>query len=134
MSWGNGGECLPNCVPEYYRELQEREDRESEELHQMMDWFEGNKKRNTEIIKEGVRVMTLEKCCYRCPFGTELLPESDDDLPTAVCGKRLCIVYGWDRIKSMVLSPYYFLWFRLYLLKLSIKKRKKKESWDDFES
>ena len=86
---------IPNCVPEYYRELEEEQDRLY--AQQMKRQFQYQK--NREVLDYasagGLCILAEMNCaneCWECKDRTmSLQRDAEDDIGLFVCLKRFCI-------------------------------------------
>ena len=105
---------IPNCVPDYFLEQEERAAHEWELEMERQDYYERNKAYKEQKIKEGCAELRFypDECC-KCEQGEEAGAESEwDDVPTMICaGWKTCPVFrrkmkesfpdvSWDEICS----------------------------------
>ncbi len=60
------GDSIPNCVPEYYREMIERQQHEDELRWERFEHYQANQKKLAEADKAGLSVLPFggyEACC-----------------------------------------------------------------------
>jgi len=104
---------IPNCVPEYFREQQERYDRECELEMQAHEYYESNKEYRKQKQKDGCAEIDFYPVeCETCGYGEEAPPNSKyDDFPTKICSNwKECQIFRkhmterydatWEEIKS----------------------------------
>ena len=88
---------IPNCVPEYYHELQERYDHECELAAERNDWYESNREYREKRESEGCAVLQFPPDeCEGCEHGENAMPIDEwDDIPTIICDKcwRTCAAF-----------------------------------------
>lgn len=109
---------IPNCVPEYYRELREREEHEWELEEQRNSFYERNKAYRRQKYIDGCdEIRFYPDECLNCQYGEEAMPNSEyDDMPTMICSNwKECAVY-----KAEVNEPFeeYIQWREDYVKKL----------------
>lgn len=114
---------IPNCVPEYYRSLQDDYDHEAEMEMERMTWYEKNKAYRRQKYIEGCNELRFyTSVCVDCPHGEEAMPESEmDDMPTMICSNwKNCPVYRKDVDEHFPTVPWeeYMQWREEYVEKL----------------
>ena len=87
---------IPNCVPEYYRSLQDDYDHECElEMERQMR-YEKNKAYIDKRYNEGCWLISFyPNECEKCEHSEDAPPRGeDDDVPTKICSNwRNCPVF-----------------------------------------
>ena len=108
---------IPNCVPEYYRSLQDDYDHECELEMERQEWYNKNKEYRKQKYIEGCNEIMSSDECNGCIFGEEAMPDSeDDDMPTIICSYwKHCSVFA-----KSVNIPFdeYIKWREEYVEKL----------------
>ena len=77
---------IPNCVPEYFREEQERQEREYELREKQMERYEKNKEKLEKAIQDGYSVLNYEgypECCF-CTQKESIVVSECDDMGTII--------------------------------------------------
>lgn len=83
---------IPNCVPEYFREEQERQEREYELREKQMERYEKNKEKLEKAIQDGYSVLNYEgypECCF-CTQKESIVVSECDDMGTIICRNKNC--------------------------------------------
>ncbi len=114
---------IPNCVPEYYRSLQDDYDHECEIEMERNEWYRKNKEYRKEKYIDGCdEIRFYPDECRKCPYGEEAKPDSEsDDMPTMICNNwRKCPVYRNDVKEHFPNVPFeeYISWREEYVQKL----------------
>ena len=114
---------IPNCVPEYYRSLQDDYDHEWELKMKRNEWYKKNKEYRRQKYLDGCNEIRFYPCeCESCPYGEEALPDSEmDDMPTIICSKwKTCRVFIEDAKEAFQNVPFeeYIQWREDYVEKL----------------
>lgn len=118
---------IPNCVPEYYRSLQDDYDHECELEMNRQEWYKKNKEYRRQKYIEGCNELRFYPCeCEKCVYGEEAMPDSEwDDMPTMICSNwKNCPVYRKDSEEAFPDVPWeeYIHWREEYVQKL-LKER-----------
>lgn len=84
-----------NCLPEYYRQQQEREYREYERELRRQSWYEEDQKTLDEAIAKGLLIMAeafdCPGACWNCKTRSKSLQTwKDDDIGQFVCYNEKC--------------------------------------------
>lgn len=89
---------IPYCVPEYFREQQERFDRECELELERNEWYKKNKAYQDQKEKNGFVVLQFPPDeCDHCNYKEDAMPTSEyDDFPTIICNN--C---NWKECKAL---------------------------------
>ena len=90
---------IPNCVPEYYRSLQDDYDHECELEMERNEWYRQNKEYSKQRYIDGYNELRFYPDeCIKCQYGEEAKPDNEmDDMPTMICSNwRNCQVYRKD--------------------------------------
>jgi len=118
---------IPNCVPEYYRSLQDDYDHECELEMNRQEWYRKNKEYREQKYIDGCNELRFypDECC-KCQYGEEAMPDSEyDDMPTMICSNwKNCPVYRKDSEEAFPNVPWeeYIQWREEYVQKL-LKER-----------
>ena len=118
---------IPNCVPEYYRSLQDDYNHECELEMQRQEWYRKNKEYREQKYIDGCNELRFypDECC-KCQYGEEAMPDSGyDDMPTMICSNwKNCPVYRKDTQEAFpdVSWKEYIQWREEYVQKL-LKER-----------
>lgn len=87
------GDSIPNCVPEYFREMIERQQHE-EELHwERFDHYQANQKKMHEAYEAGLPVLPFGgyEACYKCEDADyDTQRGEDDDFCCVICHNPNC--------------------------------------------
>ncbi len=85
---------IPDCVPEYYRSISEKEEREFEKLLAREERYHADKmimkhakRRGLDILSE---VYCVEECLHCKSRSRSLQTSEDDDMGFFVCMKKEC--------------------------------------------
>lgn len=123
---------IPNCVPEYYRSLQDDYDHEAEMEMKRNEYYRKNKEYRRQKYIDGCNEIRFypDECC-NCKYGEEALPDSEmDDMPTIICSNwRTCPIFRKDAKESFpdVSFEEYCQWREEYVEKL--KRGDTNEVW-----
>ena len=118
---------IPNCVPEYFRSLQDDYDHECELEMNRQEWYRKNKEYREQKYIDGCNELRFypDECC-KCQYGEEAMPDSEyDDMPTMICSNwKNCPVYRKDTQEAFPDVPFeeYCQWREEYVQKL-LKER-----------
>ena len=119
---------IPNCVPEYYRSLQDDYDHECELEMERQSWYDKNKEYRKQKYIEGCNeISCYPDECNGCIFGEEAMPDSEyDDMPTIICSYwKRCPVFARNTSKNYASLDEYIKWREEYVEKL----KKGEASW-----
>ena len=86
---------MPNCVPEYYRELEEREEREYEKAHRLDAYYEESKVKLDWAKRCGWPILHFggyDKCAT-CKYKFDVQIDAEDDMCTLICLDRGCVCH-----------------------------------------
>lgn len=126
---------IPNCVPEYYRSLQDDYDHECELEMNRMEWYRKNKEYREQKYIDGCNELRFypDECC-KCQYGEEAMPDSEyDDMPTMICSNwKNCPVYRKDSEEAFPTVPWeeYIQWREEYVQKLLKERSESNGSYD----
>lgn len=83
---------IPNCVPEYYRELQEREEHEYEIACRRNEHYKESKRRLDEADKQGYPVLLFGGYneCWSCEKKFDAQLNEEDDMCALICYDKNC--------------------------------------------
>ena len=114
---------IPNCVPEYYRSLQDDYDHECELEMKRQNWYEENKAYRRQKYIDGCNELRFYPSeCEHCKHGEEAKPDSEmDDMPTMICSNwRECQVFRKDVEEAFPDVPWeeYCSWREEYVNKI----------------
>ena len=87
------GDSIPNCVPEYFREIIERQQHEEELRWERFDHYQANQKKLDEADKAGLPVLFHGgyDACWKCvdaDYDTQR--GGDDDFCCVICHNPNC--------------------------------------------
>ena len=86
---------IPNCVPEFYREIEERERIKYEKQLQREDEYRNNRELLDYASAGGLYVLDEVGCaneCFECRKRTPCLQrDEDDDFGLFICLARFCV-------------------------------------------
>ena len=126
---------IPNCVPEYFRSLQDDYDHECELEMNRQEWYRKNKEYREQKYIDGCNELRFyTSVCVDCPHGEEAMPDSEmDDMPTMICSNwKNCPVYRKDTQEAFPGVPWeeYIQWREEYVQKL-LKERSESNGSND---
>lgn len=83
---------IPNCVPEYYREIQEREEHEYELRQKQFEYYKGSRQRLEEAKEKGYPILYFGGYtnCWRCKKKFDVQLNEEDDMCALVCYDKTC--------------------------------------------
>lgn len=83
---------IPNCVPEYYREQQEREEREYELACKRDLYYKESKRRLRHAKRNGDPILDFGGyiACWGCSKKFDVQVDEYDDMATIICYDRNC--------------------------------------------
>ena len=83
---------IPNCVPEYYREMQEREERAYERECKRLEYYEESKRKLKWARRLGYPVLLYGGYdeCHHCKKKFDLQTDAEDDMCALVCYNKGC--------------------------------------------
>lgn len=86
---------IPNCVPEYYRELQEREEHEYELRQKRYAHYEESKRRLKEAKKKRYPILTFGGYaeCFDCKKKFDVQVCAEDDFCNLICYDKSCVCH-----------------------------------------
>lgn len=114
---------IPNCVPEYFRSLQDDYDHECELEMKRNEWYRKNKEYREQRYIDGCNELRFYPDeCIKCQYGEEAMPDSEmDDMPTMICSNwKNCPVYRKDAQEAFPNVPWeeYCSWREEYVQRL----------------
>lgn len=114
---------IPNCVPEYYRSLQDDYDYEFQKEMERRSWYDENKLYRRQKYIDGCNELRFPPCeCKKCEFGEEAKPDSEwDDMETIICSNWMnCPVYRRETKEAFPDVPFeeYIQWREEYVEKI----------------
>lgn len=123
---------IPNCVPEYYRSIQDDYDHECELEMNRQEWYKKNKEYREQKYIDGCNELRFyTSVCVDCPYGEEAMPDSEyDDMPTMICSNwKNCPVYRKDTDESFPNVPFeeYCQWHEEYVQRLLEERSENKK-------
>lgn len=84
---------LPNCVPEYFREMFEREEHEAELRWELTDHYNANKLKMEKAYEAGLPVLLYggyNGCQYCRDADHDTQTNDDDDICCVICHNPDC--------------------------------------------
>ena len=84
---------IPNCVPEFYREQQEKQERQHELAMQRRERYKANKRKLDEAARSGLPIFDLDGYvpCWECPNGdSDTKTDDEDDFDRVICHDLSC--------------------------------------------
>lgn len=84
---------IPNCVPEYYREQQEKLDREYELMVQRKEHYQANQQKLDAAVRSGLPILDYGgyDSCLKCPDADhDTVRGDDDDFCLVICHNPSC--------------------------------------------
>lgn len=85
---------IPDCVPEYYRSISEKEEREFEKLLAREERYHADKMIMKQAERQGMDILYEINCadeCWNCKSRSKSLQTwEDDDIGSFVCYKKIC--------------------------------------------
>lgn len=85
---------IPDCVPEYYRSISEKEEREFEKLLARKEKYHADKMIMKQAKRQGMDILCEIDCadeCWNCKSRSKSLQTwEDDDMGYFVCYKKTC--------------------------------------------
>lgn len=92
---------IPNCVPEYYRELREREEREYEKAHRFDAYYEESLAKLEWAQQMGWPILHFggyDKC-RECKYKFDIMIGPEDDMDMLICLDTGCICHFKERYR-----------------------------------
>lgn len=86
---------IPNCVPEYYRELEEKEAHEYEKAHKRDAYYEESRQKLEWAKQMGWPILSFggyDKC-HKCKYKFDVQTDAEDDTDTLICLDRGCVCH-----------------------------------------
>ena len=83
---------IPNCVPEYYREMEEREERRYEQQCRREEYYEESRLKLEWAKQMGWPILSFggyDKCAD-CRYKIDIQTDKDDDTCSFICCDRGC--------------------------------------------
>ena len=86
---------IPNCVPEYYRELEEKEEHEYEKAHKRYTYYEESKQMLEWAKQMGWPILLFGgySKCHQCQYKFDVQTDAEDDTDTLICLDRGCVCH-----------------------------------------
>ena len=86
---------IPNCVPEYYRAQQEREEYEYEKMCKLHEYYEESSLRLEEANEQGYPVLYFGGygSCKSCTKKFDVQVNEEDDMCALVCYDVNCVCH-----------------------------------------
>ena len=83
---------IPNCVPEYYRELEELAEREYERLHSRDAYYAESRQKLSEAYDKEYPVLLFGGFmeCRECKKKFDAMRDSEDDFDLVICYDKTC--------------------------------------------
>lgn len=83
---------IPNCVPEYYREIQEREEHEYERMCKREAYYKESRLRLEDAEKNGYPVLHFSGYseCVNCKKKFDVQVDAEDDFCSLICYDKNC--------------------------------------------
>ena len=84
---------IPNCVPEYYREQQEKLDREYELMERRQEHYQANRQKLDAAARSGLPILDYGGYapCRKCPDADrDTMRDDDDDICLVICHNPSC--------------------------------------------
>ena len=90
---------IPNCVPEYYRELEEREQHEYEKACKRAEYYEESKRRLKWAHRLGQPVLLYGGFykCHSCKKKFDVQTNEEDDFCALICYDKECELHKKGR-------------------------------------
>lgn len=86
-------ESLPNCVPEYYRSLQEEQDRQYDQKMRRQESYQENRRKLDAAVEAGLPILFFGgyDSCRECPHADhDTVTDDDDDICCVICHNPAC--------------------------------------------
>lgn len=95
-------ESIPNCVPDYYLEQQEKIDIEYELSHMFDDWYAECRAKLDKAYKNGKPVLWHGgySACWECNKKCSVQISADDDMDLIICEDSSCCWHDKDYRKQ----------------------------------
>ena len=93
MGWDLPNTRIPNCVPEYFREQFEKEEREAQLESEREEHYEANRKKREEAYKAGCPILDYGgyDACLHCEHADHDTQTSfEDDFDSVICHNPDC--------------------------------------------
>lgn len=93
MRWDLSDNCIPNCVPDYFREQFEKEEHEAQLRWERMEHYKANQKKLKEACEAGYPVLDFGgyDACLHCKDADHDTQISfEDDFDTVICRNPDC--------------------------------------------
>ena len=86
---------IPDCVPEYYRQQEEREEYEYERMLKRNAYYEKSKRRLDQAKRCGQPVLGFGgyDACYNCKKKFDVQVDAEDDFCTIICYDKNCVYH-----------------------------------------
>ena len=84
---------LPNCVPEYFREQQEKYESECELHFQRLEHYEANQKKMDDAAEKGLPIIPYDgyTACQNCKDADfDTMTWEEDDIGNVICHNPEC--------------------------------------------
>lgn len=86
-------DCIPNCVPEYYRSMWEDEDHQSELRAKREEGYRANREKVKEAIAAGLPILYCDGYvrCQKCEYADyDTMTDDEDDTGMVICRNPAC--------------------------------------------
>lgn len=87
-------EGIPNCVPEYYRDLEEKADRGVEKQSRDVEHYKANREKRQAALNAGLPLLDYGgygSCCFNCRRADhDTQVNVNDDFDTVICHDPNC--------------------------------------------
>ena len=86
---------IPNCVPEYYRQQEEREEHEYEQMLKRNAYYEESKFRLKWAKRRGQPILDFGGYdeCYKCKKKFNVQIDAENDFCTIICYDKNCVCH-----------------------------------------
>lgn len=83
---------IPNCVPEYYREQEEKEQHEYEKMCARDEYYKESKRRFKEAKEKQLPILSFGGYgeCWNCKKKFDVQFDEEDDFCTIICYDKGC--------------------------------------------
>lgn len=97
MRWDLPNVSIPNCVPEWFRERFEKDEREAELEHERREHYKKNQEKRKEACEQGCPILDYGgyDACLHCRFSDhDTQTGLEDDFDSVICHDPACPEHG----------------------------------------
>ena len=94
---------IPDCVPEYYRGLQEEENHQCELRMERQESYAANREKIKAAVESGLPILNYGgyDACWECGYADHnTMADDDDDFARVICRNPLCPLHKFEEVSQ----------------------------------